>query len=695
MPAPRQWRDRVAHAAVQAAKGEVDATSFASARRIVDRGLAAAAGGFAMLTVAGAVTGWTTTAELMRPPEVPVHGPLLLATLVLVPWSLFLLRWLALKALRTRGRSLLGRLVPFAMVRGMGGSRDDGSTGTASTLAAEAGRETARMLAAGSGRRLAAAGGGLFWVAYAVAGIATIWLSSARVAYGFGWESSWLSPSIGEAATRIMSAPLSALSIGPGTDALVPIASAPEAPADDPEALAARRAWIQFLTVGTGVYLLLPMGLVTIVNAAIGHLLAERWRPSVTSRNLEVTRRRTNPTAPTVENPRPHDRSEPGKASHLVTLERPGGADLPASLATLRNLGSLDAAEDATRVAKALQADHDRLVVLAWLPTTPDRGVRRRLKTIMTNTTPPPLVVLDGGTHLRDSEPATTVSIRLADWHSLLDDLDCPWIECDLASTTEESLHLLEATLAGEPRTPRSRAEITRSDAGDFGTLDDAFAAIGRHLPESTATRPCLPGDDGMAACLLAIAEEFKASPRTTSIDWSSRLGGIGRSLAEVSNDPRSRLESLRSLGLGLVPPSLRSGALWSGVGGLLGVAACAAAATVAPAALVAVPAWAGTGAGIAGLLSLVRTTRSATDEEVEAEAPASVDRSLGEAVFSAAAASVLWWSQGGNEARTTRLLEALAADDETAPTLEDADEARLWLAAARRRILACGEDGS
>ena len=41
----------------------------------------AAVGGFTILGVAGAVTGWTTTAELMRPAEVPVHGPLLLATL--------------------------------------------------------------------------------------------------------------------------------------------------------------------------------------------------------------------------------------------------------------------------------------------------------------------------------------------------------------------------------------------------------------------------------------------------------------------------------------------------------------------------------------------------------------------------------------------------------------------------------------
>ena len=693
LPGARQWRDRVARAAARRVGGDFDATSIATARRTVDRGLVAAVGGFAILGVAGAITGWTTTAELMRPAEVPVHGPLLLATLVLVPWLLMLVRWLVLKALHTRGRSLLGRLVPFAMVRGMGGGDDQ--AGHASNLTLEAGRETARMLAAGSGRRLAAAGGGLFWVAYAVAAIATIWLSSARVAYGFGWESSWLSPSIGEATTRIMSAPLSAMSIGPETDTLVPIAAAPDAPADDVDALDARRAWIQFLTVGIGFYLLLPMGLLTIVNATIGHLLAERWRPSITTKQPEVTQRRTTPSARTDESFPSPDRSNADAASHRVTLERPSDPPLPDSLARLQDLGSLDAADDATRLTEAMRDDHDRLVVLAWLPATPDRGVRRRLRAVAANATTPPLVVLDGGTHLRDTEPAPTVSIRLDDWHALLEDLGCPWIECDLASATASSLRLLEAAVAGKAKDSQDPRNASSSDPADLSTLDDAFAAIGRFLPDSTTEGPTLPSDDGLAACLLAVAEAFKASPATTSIDWSVRLGSIGRTLADVSADPGTRLESLRSLGLGFVPAAMRSGAVWSGVGGLLGVAACAAAATVAPAALVAIPGWAGTGAGIAGLLSLLRSAKSATSSATEVTDHTEAERSLGDAVFGAATASVLWWSQAADEARTTRLLEALAAGDESTPVLEDAAAARLWLAAARQRIVACEEGGS
>ncbi|MBC02792.1 MAG: hypothetical protein CMJ34_05750 [Phycisphaerae bacterium] len=693
-PEARHWRERVARAAVRRV-GDVDAGSITTAMRIVDRGVIAAAAGFGVLGLLGALAGWTTTAELMRPAEVPVHAPLLLATLVLVPWSLMLLRWLVLKALRTRGRSLLGRLVPFAMVRGMWGGREDARGDQASRLTLEAGYETARMLAAGSGRRLAAAGGGLFWVTFAVAAIATIWLSSARVAYGFGWESSWLSPSIGEATTRIMSAPLSAMSIGPEADTLVPIAAAPDAPADDVDALDARRAWIRFLSVGIGFYLLLPMGLLTIVNAAIGHLLAERWRPSITTKLPEVTQRRTAPAARNGESAPSADRSDADAASHRVTLERPSDTPLPESLARLQDLGSLDAADDATRLTEAMSGDHDRLVVLAWLPATPDRGVRRRLRAVAANAVTPPLVVLDGGTHLRDTEPAATASIRLDDWHTILEDLGCPWIECDLGSATASSLRLLEAAVAGKEKDSKDPRNASSSDPADLSTLDDAFAAIGRFLPDSTTEGPTLPGDDGLAACLLAVAEAFKASPATTSIDWSGRLGSISRTLADVSASPGTRIESIRSLGMGFVPAAVRNGAIWTGVGGLLGVAACAAAATVAPAALVAIPGWAGTGAGIAGLLSLLRSAKSDTGSASEVTDHTEAERSLGDAVFGAAAASVLWWSQAADEARTTRLLEALAADDESTPVLEDAAASRLWLAAARQRIVACEEGGS
>ena len=55
---------------------------------------------------------------------------------------------------------------------------------------------------------------------------------------------------------------------------------------------------------------------------------------------------------------------------------------------------------------------------------------------------------------------------------------------------------------------------------------------------------------------------------------------------------------------------------------------------------------------------------------------PSGAPRWLGKAVFAAAASAVLWWSQGADEARTTRVFEAPAPDD-AVPVLDDTDGAR------------------
>merc|ERR1711938_121910 len=158
---------------------------------------------------------------------------------------------------------------------------------------------------------------------------------------------------------------------------------------------------------------------------------------------------------------------------------------------------------------------------------------------------------------------------------------------------------------------------------------------------------------------------------------WRTRLAGLAD--LDAASVPE-RLEALRAVGLGQLPAGLRSKAIWLGTGGLLGVAACAAAAVVAPATLLAMPAWAGTGAGIAGLVSLARRGDGAADPSMTTDPSNPTD--LGAAVLALAATAALWWSQGCDESRTTTILETLAPD-EAAPVLADADEARRWLAAA------------
>ena len=684
IPEARTWRDRVARAAA----GETDdePATILAAKRIVDRGLFTAILGVAALAVAGGVAGWTATTELMRPAETPVHAPLLLSTIILVPWLLLLFRWLVFRLIGARGGTILGRLVPFALVRGMGG----GGQGDSPALGLAAGRQTARMLAHGSGRRMATAAGALFWVFYGLLAVVAIWLSTARVAYGFGWESSWLSPSIGRAATSVLSTPLSALSLGPDVESLVPVEPPPAAPADDANALATRREWIRFLSIGIGIYLVLPMGLLTIANAAVGHWRAEHWRPRPRPGETSRTTRSTTSPSPIVESTRSDSSTLPaGRVTHLATLEEPlSQRDLPSLLGDLEDLGSLDADGTPAVIARTVDDADGRILVIAMLSTTPDRGIRRLLDAVRTTGTTP-LVMLDGGDALRRSEPPRTVAIRLADWKQLLQELGFDWFECDLSSATATSLRMLEGAMAGGVDEPTTKPP---SSIEDIHQLDEAFAVIGAHLPDDGSTSVTLPSEEGLAACLLAVAGSFETATDGDS-KWERRWQDVGRTLGHLSADPASRLAALRTFGLDVIPEPLRTGALWAGIGGVLGVAACAAAATVAPAALVAMPGWAGTAAGLAGLISLARRGPSSTATEESKEASEREEGSLGESVFVAATAAVLWWSQRGDEARTTRLLEILADDADSIPAMKDADSARLWLSGARTRLL--GATGS
>ncbi len=672
----RSWRERVACAVAADLGAPNDPETITSARRIADRGVFGAGLALGALALLGGLAGWTATTELLRPADAPVHAPLLLAGTVLVPWLLLGGRALVVAVLRRQGSPLLGRLVPATLVRATGWMRASGDR--PELIGATAGR-IGTMLAAGSGRCLAAAGGGLFWTVFGLAAIATIWLSTARVAYGFGWESSWLSPELGRGVTHGLATPLGVVPGAPDLDALVPVAAPPTAAADDPVALERRRAWITFLTFGIGIYLVLPLGLWTVLNAAVGHGRAERWRPRTVGPPRPTRRRAATATPPPPMSP-------PGVAAspvtHRVQIERPAAASMSsAALLELEDLGHLEVESDLKTAAAAIGRPETRIAIVAWLPATPDRGVRRRLRTLVDAAAHPPLLVLDGGDRLRRAEPAATVAARLDDWRTLAADLGIEPLEIDLAQATDRSRTDLADRLAGRPSPESGERPL------DPASLDAAFATIGRHLEDEG---PDLTDDAGLAACLTEIARVFEADAidgvGLRAIDWKRALGRLGTIDPESAAD---RLDAVRSLGLDLLPASLRRGAVWAGVGGLLGVATCAAAATVAPAVLLAIPGWAGTGAGLAGLLSLVR--RASGNAEVGSDP--SGFRPLGEAVFAAAASAVLWWTQAGDESRTERTLDALA-EGETPPALEDADAARRWLALARdRAIAAAGVD--
>ena len=478
-------------------------------------------------------------------------------------------------------------------------------------------------------------------------------------------------------------------------DELTPIAPAPTVPAGDPEALAARQAWLGFLTGGVAVYVLLPMVAWTLWQIWM-LWRAENWWPD------GVTVSRCAATA-TTDRPEPvaaPQRSLPangGTCTHVIRLERPEEAvALPAPLDRLADLGDVDAAADLERVQEIIRTGLSRIAVVGWLPATPDRGVRRRLRALASASTEAPLLILDGGDALRHAEPSHTAAIRLEDWRSLASQAGVTPFECDLAELTDASRRDLACAVGhgadragGRKPTSESGSAAIGSGVGrselDPASLDAAFGVLRRHLDGDDP----LPSDTALASCLREVAQTFRVpdggGPRADV--WLPRLAAL-RELD--SSDVSRRAASLTRAGLDLLPAGLRTRTVWAGVGGLLGVAACAAAATVAPGVLVALPGWAATGAGLAGLLSLARRGDGGAGPPQAAAtegSPPDDTRELGEAVFAAAASAVLWWSQGGDEARTTRALEALAPDD-AVPTLDDAYAARRWLATARLRVV-------
>ena len=700
MPDARDWLDRAARAAAADIGRAGDAQTISQARRLADRGRVGAWACLGVLAALGAVCGWTTAATLLQSGDGTVNAAYAVLLIVVAPWLVRALWFGAMLLLRRRASPLLGRLVTEGLLRCAG--RSGGRVATSEDLAAVTVQRIGSMLTDrvdGCGRPLTAVGSGVYWSAYALVAGATIWILSAFVPLGFDWdlESSWLPPGLGRAVVELAASPLG---VCVGRDELTPVA--PAAPTGDPEALAARRAWLCVVSAGAALYVLLPMVAWTGWQAACARRQARRWRPVIASVPRTAATTARLPGDPVAAPLRPRQAGG-GACTHVVRLERPVDAiALPAPLDRLADLGDVDAAADLERVGEVVRAGSVRLAVVGWLPATPDRGVRRRLEALAGASTEAPLLVLDGGNALRRAEPARTAAIRLADWRTLANQSGVMPFECDLAELTDASRRGLARAVGHRASPDGGREPATASESGaeavgsaatrselDPASLDPAFGVIARHLDGDDP----LPSDAALASCLGEVARTFRArgggdSPADV---WRERFAAL-RDLD--SPDVARRVASLTRTGLDLLPAGLRTRAVWAGVGGLLGVAACAAAATVAPVALVALPGWAATGAGVGGLLSLVRRGDDGTDP-VQATAaaglPSDVPNRLGEAVLAAAASAVLWWSQGADEARTTRALEALVPDD-ALPALDDADGARRWLAAARGRVVAAAE---
>ena len=433
--------------------------------------------GLCAFAALGAFSGYAMTAILLRPADGQVDAAAALLGIVALPWLCLALRGVAVLLLHWRASLLLDWLVPKWLLRGAGQS--SGWDVESQNLAAATARRIGSMLAAGSGRRLAAGASGACWIVYALVAGATIWIVTSRIAVGFGWEweSSWLPPDFGRTVVEVAAAPLGAFV---ERDELTPIAPAPTAPADDPEALAARQAWLGILTGGVAVYVLLPMVVWTLWQIWMLRKVKHWWPDGVTVSRCAGTAATHRPepfAAP--QRPLP---ANGGVCTHVVRLERPEEAlTLPAPLDRLADLGNVDAAADLERIQEIVRTRPSRVAVVGWLPATPDRGVRRRLRTLASASTEAPLLILDGGDALRRAESPQTAAIRLDDWRSLSSQTGFILFECDLAELTDASRQDLA----------RAVGHVAGRGGGRKPASESAPAAVGSGVAQGACSGPC------------------------------------------------------------------------------------------------------------------------------------------------------------------------------------------------------------
>lgn len=442
------WRDHVARAAAEDVGRAGDEEAISQARRVVENWLSCCKWALVILVLSGALLGWLETSVLLRSADGQIHAEWTLMVIVATPLPVLAVRCV----LRLGGGSLLlDRFVP--MLQGLrcllvsvslpqdATTQDLTAKTTKKLYGALADKESGRPLSA----PLSAAGSSVFWTAYAFAALGTILIVASVTGLGFGfgwrWESSLFGLDLRREVVEFVRGMIEfpALVLGCiGSDGLTPVAPAPIAP-DDSETLAVRRSWVCALTAGVGVYVLFPMALWTVWNLSSAKRKMDGWQPSVASVSQSAAPATIPRNEPTPAPMRPRTAGgEP--CTHLVRLEWPEEAvTLPAPLDGIVDLGNVDAAADLERVREILSAAPARVAIIGWLPVSPDRGIRGKLKTLAGASTHAPLLVLDGGHALRRADPPRTVAVRLDDWRKAASETGVEPFECDLAELTEAS----------------------------------------------------------------------------------------------------------------------------------------------------------------------------------------------------------------------------------------------------------------
>ncbi len=563
----------------------------------------------------------------------------------------------------------------------------------AGSAAAAAGEALGRAETAGAGARWSL---GVvthaFWLAFNLGAIGGLLLLLSTRQYSFAWETTILSTDAYTTLTRTLSAAPSAVGApAPELDQIV-AARWPDVK-DHPEA-AAQQAWAGLLVGSLIAYGAAPRVALLLLTLLIQRLARARYRldvdDAISIRLLNALRR--DAADPGVVDPAPEQAPTPpaGRArpaSHargsvaLVGVECDVDAQWwPPGLPGVdwRDLGGALDRHDRRRILAALSepdAAASRLVLVADLNTTPDRGLGAFIASLLGVVRCPTALILTGGQALRESLGATAdVDQRIADWRTLAVYAGLSSeaiIETDLAHLTDASRAALRERLGF------SAAELKDDDAPQLALTPappkSQLSAAFRLIVDAAERWDDAPSLLSQAELHRNIARAYEADRDTSIMTRFQRIAsdvsgpGLGAKLRDGIDDVQR-----------LLPPRLKSNTRWMAAGGLAGALGCIAAATLAsPLAISALPVWAGTGAAIAAAMGWSRTGDTERDDATGTARRNGPETT--EAVRAAALYAVLLDLQGVAESSITRVLDRTFGE---APELTSGrpDATKAWL---------------
>lgn len=450
----------------------------------------------------------------------------------------------------------------------------------------------------------------------------------------------------------------------------------------------ARRAFSGLLIGSVLIYGLAPRLLLFIACFLLWRHARRRWRPQIDAARFAALRRLTEPHAVRVDGVEfdvtdagpeadldepPEDRQTVGSAIVGIELDTPACGWPPPSGAPVEDLGIIESRED--RVATVRRLAHTptlpaRLVIVADLATTPDRGIGQSIELVRQAAEDPRIfVVLTGGERFRARVDAAQLDRRIADWHTLVESLgtDQRVQELDLDNLTAASRAQLSELVGGSarPHLPHQH--------GPIGGIDAAFAEIGAQVRRWHGP----PGEKERLALHKAVA-------RCAGAESGGLLQGIPNP-HELAKNPRDAIERGANKIRALLPPRLAASGRWAAIGASVGALAClATAGTVAPAVLAALPVWLATGAASGAGLAMLGDSKS---ESAAAELAGALPEpeARGEAVAAAAMHAVVLAYQGRGERFIQEILESVFTGEP--PALPDPDSVALALSRWRTRI--------